>query len=324
MQALPRDETAILTGQEDEASRNLRWLARSAHRRAELILRILLHGRGDQRGPDGAGTNTINSNAEADLLVRQAAGEGHNGAFGGGVVEQVRAADVGVHGGAVDDGVAGLHVLEGVLAGVEEGVDVGVEGAEPLVLAQLGDAVDHVLIAGVVDEDVDRAHARDRFVDQFPAVARLRDVRRVQVDFPPVLFHLLLRLLRVRLFLRQVVDQTLRAFHRVQDRDRPSDPRVPPRDDRFFAFELAGRFVDLVAAVFGGDVLAFGVRTFHVRLSARLLLVLDGYFVTCVVSQKAYRKEIACGPRIPCLNWSPSLVAAFAAFLTVSMLGSFI
>ena len=61
------------------------------------------------------------------------AGEGDDGAFGGGVVEQVRAADVGVYGAVVDDGVAALHVREGVLGEVEVGVDVGVEGQEPLV-----------------------------------------------------------------------------------------------------------------------------------------------------------------------------------------------
>ena len=63
----------------------------------------------------------------------EAAGEGDDGAFGGGVVEEVGTADVGVYGGAVDDGVAALHMLEGVLGEVEVGVDVCVEGQQPLV-----------------------------------------------------------------------------------------------------------------------------------------------------------------------------------------------
>lgn len=67
-----------------------------------------------------------------DLLVVQAAGEGDDGAFAGGVVEEVGAADVGVHGGAVYDGVTGFHVREGVFGEVEVGVDVGVEGFDPL------------------------------------------------------------------------------------------------------------------------------------------------------------------------------------------------
>ena len=63
----------------------------------------------------------------------EAAGEGDDGAFGGGVVEEVGTADVCVYGGVVDDGVAALHVLDGVLGEVEVGVDVCVERQEPLV-----------------------------------------------------------------------------------------------------------------------------------------------------------------------------------------------
>lgn len=62
----------------------------------------------------------------------ETAGEGDDGPFGGGVVEEVGAADVGVDGGAVDDGVSGFHVREGVFGEEEVGVDVRVEGFEPL------------------------------------------------------------------------------------------------------------------------------------------------------------------------------------------------
>ena len=61
------------------------------------------------------------------------AGERDDGALAGGVVQQVGAADVGVDGGAVADGVAALHMLKGVLGEVEIGVYIGVEGLEPLV-----------------------------------------------------------------------------------------------------------------------------------------------------------------------------------------------
>ena len=72
----------------------------------------------------------------------ETAGEGDDGAFGGGVVEEVGAADVGVYGGAVYDCVAGFHVGEGVFGEVEVGVDVCVEGFEPLV------SVEGVLVRG--------------------------------------------------------------------------------------------------------------------------------------------------------------------------------
>ena len=66
-------------------------------------------------------------------MVAEAAGEGDDGAFCAGVVEEVRAADVGIYRGVVDDGVAGFHVFEGVFGQVEVWVDVGVEGFDPLV-----------------------------------------------------------------------------------------------------------------------------------------------------------------------------------------------
>ena len=68
----------------------------------------------------------------------QAAREGDDGAFAGGVVEEIGAADVRVHGGVVDDCVAGFHVCEGVFGEVEVGVDVCVEGFEPLVSGRGG------------------------------------------------------------------------------------------------------------------------------------------------------------------------------------------
>ena len=93
----------------------------------------MLHRRGDQRCPHGTGTDGVNADTELELLIRETAGEGDDGALGGGVVEQVGAADVGVNGGAVDDCVAGFQVLEGVFADEEHGVDVCVEGFDPLI-----------------------------------------------------------------------------------------------------------------------------------------------------------------------------------------------
>ena len=134
MQALPGNHTAVLTSQENKARRNLGRLCRATHGRgAELVLSLFRHGRGDEWGPDGAGADGVDADAVGDLLVVEAAGEGDDGAFGGGVVEEVRAADVGVDGSAVDDSVTTVHVGEGVFRDVEVGVDVCVEGLEPLV-----------------------------------------------------------------------------------------------------------------------------------------------------------------------------------------------
>lgn len=91
-------------------------------------------------------SNSVNTNALADVLVAETSGEGHNGAFCRGVVEEIRSADVGVDGSVVDDGGAGLHVGESILGDVEEGVDVDVEGVYPLLLREVLDVLDHHLI----------------------------------------------------------------------------------------------------------------------------------------------------------------------------------
>ena len=93
----------------------------------------MIHRARHQRRPDRARTNSVDADAVADLLIRETASEGDDGAFGGGVVEEVGPADVGVYGGVVDDGAAAGHVWQGVFGEVEVGVDVGVEGGEPLV-----------------------------------------------------------------------------------------------------------------------------------------------------------------------------------------------
>ena len=134
MQALSAHETTILARQKHKTSCHLARLPRPPHRRpAKLVHRITLHRAGDQRRPDWTRANGVDANAKGDLLVAEAAGEGDDGAFSGGVVEEVRAADVGVYGSIVDNGVAGFHVFEGIFGHVEIGVNVCVERFDPLI-----------------------------------------------------------------------------------------------------------------------------------------------------------------------------------------------
>ena len=134
MQTLPTDQRAIRARQKHKARGDLAGLAGAPHGRlVEALLGGFVHGGRDQRGPDGTGTDGVDADALADDLVGEGAREGDDGAFGGGVVEEVGAADVGVDRGVVDDGVAGVEVREGVFGEVEVGVDVGVEGFDPLV-----------------------------------------------------------------------------------------------------------------------------------------------------------------------------------------------
>lgn len=51
-----------------------------------------------------SGTDGIDSNAFADLLVRQCSCEGNNGTLGGSIVKQVSSSDVVIHGSTVDNG----------------------------------------------------------------------------------------------------------------------------------------------------------------------------------------------------------------------------
>jgi hypothetical protein len=66
------------------------------------------------------------------LLVRECSSESYDGAFGGGVIEEIWAPDVRVYAGTGDDCVAAGHLREDVLGEEKEGVDVCGEGIDPL------------------------------------------------------------------------------------------------------------------------------------------------------------------------------------------------
>lgn len=133
MDRLAADSRAVRGGEEHDAGGDLAGLGGPAHGTRKRLLGLVVHGGRDERGPDGSRGDGVDADALADELVAEAAREGDDGALGRRVVQQVGAADVGVDAGVVDDGGAPLHVREGVLGQVEEGVDVGVEGVEPLV-----------------------------------------------------------------------------------------------------------------------------------------------------------------------------------------------
>lgn len=132
MQTLATHKTTIRTSQKHKTSRHLTRLARPAHRARELLLRPLVHRRRDQRRPDRARAHAVRADSVGDLLVRERAREGYDGALRGRVVHQVGPADVWIHGGAGYYGRAACEVRHGVFGEVEEGVDVGGEGVEPL------------------------------------------------------------------------------------------------------------------------------------------------------------------------------------------------
>ena len=144
MQALPADSAGVHARKEDEARGYLAGLDGPSHGRAERLLRLCVHGGRDQGRPDRAGADLIAADSLAHELVGEAAGEGRDGAFGAGIVEEVGTADESVDGAVVDDAVAGMEVRDGVFGEVEVGVNVCVKGEEPLVSAQEGSEVDNI------------------------------------------------------------------------------------------------------------------------------------------------------------------------------------
>ena len=120
MQNLPAQLRRIRTRQKHNTSSNLARLRWTTHRTGEILLRLLVHCRRDERSPDRTGRHGIDTDAFADELVGEPAGERYDGSFRAGVVEEIWTADVGVDRGVVDDCVALFHVWEGVFGEVEE------------------------------------------------------------------------------------------------------------------------------------------------------------------------------------------------------------
>lgn len=131
--SLATDGAAVVARQEDKASSNLARLRRPADWGGELLDGLVVHGCRNERGPDRSWSNGVDTDSPSDILVRQTASEGDDGALCGRVVEQVWTTDVCIDRGIVDDSCTTLHVREGVLGEEEEGVNVGVESMEPLV-----------------------------------------------------------------------------------------------------------------------------------------------------------------------------------------------
>ena len=173
---------------------------------------------------------------------------------------------------------------QSVLGHVEEGVDVGVEGELPLLLGEILDVLDHVLVGGVVDEDVDGTHLLESSVDNLLAVLLLLEVDLEQVALAAVCLDLLLCDLCVLLLDLEVGNQAVGALHGVQNGDGAANAGVASGDDGLLALELAGGLVLLETTIAGGEVLVDGIGTLHVSLEARRLLVSDGDREACCLS----------------------------------------
>ena len=84
--------------------------------------------------------------------MRQRAGQRHDGALGGGIIEQRLVALIGRDRSGVDDAAATFHVRKRVLDHVEEAEHVGAERLLDLLGFELAGPRDLMLLARVVDQ----------------------------------------------------------------------------------------------------------------------------------------------------------------------------
>ena len=79
---LARDGSTVGVCKEDEASGDLRGLRGAANRARKLFLSLVVHSSRDKGCPDGAGSDGVDTDATADVLVMETAGEGDDGTLG--------------------------------------------------------------------------------------------------------------------------------------------------------------------------------------------------------------------------------------------------
>lgn len=133
-------------------------------------------------------------------------------------------------------------------------------------LRQVLNILDHHLESSVVEEDINLTHLLQRSLDDGLAVLHVGQVGGEEVALLSTLLNLLLRLLSVALFVGKVGNQAVGALHGEEDRGRAADTRVSSGDDGLLALELAGRLVELVTAIFGGDLVVDGLLALELGL----------------------------------------------------------
>jgi hypothetical protein len=137
----------------------------------------------------------------------------------------------------VDDRGAFLHVRQNGLGHVEIAEDIGAEGfVQPL----LGDFVDLrgvQLECGVVDQDVDAAEGRHRFLRHLFAERLVADIAGDEDRLATFLLDMALGLQRVLVFV-QICDDDIGAFAGIKHRNGAPDAGIAAGDDGDLASQL--------------------------------------------------------------------------------------
>ena len=149
-----------------------------------------------------------------------------------GVVDDARLRVVVVDRRRVDDRRARPQVRQRRLGDPEQRVDVGLEGGVELLGRDAEKRLLRLLVAGVVDEDVEAAEPGDRVGDQLLAERFVADVARQGHRLAAGRLDQLHDLARVWFLGGQVADRDVGAFARIGDRRGPADAGVAAGDER--------------------------------------------------------------------------------------------
>ena len=107
----------------------------------------------------------------------------------------------------------------------------------------------------VVEHDVDLPELLQGCVHNLLAILLLGQIKGEQFASPSVFLGFLLSLLSIALLFRQVRDKTVSTFHGEEDGGSTANAGVTTGDNGGPILQLSGSLVDLVAAIFGRNVL---------------------------------------------------------------------
>ena len=231
------------------------------------------------------GCDGVDADTPGCLLLCESAGESHDGALGGGVVDLRRVAHVAEDGSAVDDVVAALHVLESVLAERHHLDDVGLEG-----LGDGGDVDFAVVFArhlhgSVVDKHVDLAEDLNVLVDGGLAAAFLGQVVLQAVALAASVLDLRDGVLRVLLLLGEVEDRDISTLSCHEDSSRATNAAVATGDKDGLVLQKSSAFilfeVGLAVVTPVLELCPVGLLL-HVLVETRTALLVLGRDLPCV------------------------------------------
>src|SRR5215211_87245 len=290
VECLARDERGVARGQEDVARGNLLGLSDPAHRGLLAEVLDLAGGEAgrDERRPYRAGRDRVHADAALGERDGERARERDEGAVRGRVVDQRGVALVGGDRARVDDRATLGQVGERRPGQVEDAEHVGAEGLLELVGADVLEPLLLVLLAGVVDEHVERTELRHGALHGLRAERLVADIAGDGYRASPLPLDERLRLLRI-LVLVEVGDRHVAALAGEENRHRAADPAVAAGDKRDLAVELAA------SAVLRGKGL--GPRL-HLVLEPRLArLLLGGTLLLLAVVPVGHRSLLVgvCG-----------------------------